>query len=103
MCLDVFYYAMKRDPFRSLSTVLSKYDPEKNINKIYKTYAYTCTRSGCVYRVISGGLIFITYVFTKYQQLHYSDNLLIHSTAPTCFDVCKSSSGSFFVCPAELR
>jgi hypothetical protein len=34
-------------------------------------------------------------VCTIYQQLHYSDNLLIHSTAPTCFDVCTSPSGSF--------
>jgi hypothetical protein len=30
--------------------------------------------------------------------MHYSDNLLIHSTAPTCFDVCTLSSGSFLLC-----
>jgi hypothetical protein len=28
--------------------------------------------------------------------MHYSDNLLVYSTAPTCFDVHMSSSGSFF-------
>jgi hypothetical protein len=32
------------------------------------------------------------------QQMHSSDNLLIHSTAPTCFDVCTSSSGSLLLC-----
>jgi hypothetical protein len=39
------------------------------------------------------------FVWTIYQQWHYSDNLLIHSTAPTCFDLCTSSSGSFLCMP----
>jgi hypothetical protein len=30
-------------------------------------------------------------VRTIYKKLHYSDNIIIHSTAPTCFDVCTSS------------
>jgi hypothetical protein len=33
-----------------------------------------------------------------YQQMRNSDNLLIHSTAPTYFDVCTPSSGSFLLC-----
>jgi hypothetical protein len=27
-----------------------------------------------------------------------SDNLLVYSTAPTCFDVCTSSSGTLLLC-----
>jgi hypothetical protein len=30
--------------------------------------------------------------------MHYSVNLLINSTAPTCFDVCTLSAGSFLLC-----
>jgi hypothetical protein len=37
-----------------------------------------------------------TNVYTIGQQMHYNANLLIQSTAPTCFDVCTSSSGSIF-------
>jgi hypothetical protein len=37
-------------------------------------------------------------VCTVYQQLHCSYNLLIHCTAPTCFDVCTSSYGSLLLC-----
>jgi hypothetical protein len=37
-------------------------------------------------------------IFTINQQTHYSDSLLFHSTAATCFDVCTSSSGSFLLC-----
>jgi hypothetical protein len=37
-------------------------------------------------------------VFTMNQQMHYSDSLLFHSPAPTCFDVCTSSSGNFLLC-----
>jgi hypothetical protein len=36
-------------------------------------------------------------VYTINQQVHYSVSLLIHSTAPTCFDVCTSSSGSLLL------
>jgi hypothetical protein len=36
-------------------------------------------------------------VCTIHQQIHYSENLLIHSTAPICFDVCTSTSGSFLL------
>jgi hypothetical protein len=35
------------------------------------------------------------------QQLHFLTVLLLHSTAPTCFDARASLSGSFSV-PAEL-
>jgi hypothetical protein len=31
---------------------------------------------------------YVNFVYTTYQQIHYSDNLLIHSTAAACFDVC---------------
>jgi hypothetical protein len=37
-------------------------------------------------------------VCTISQELHYSDNLLIHSTAPTCFDIYMSSSESLLLC-----
>jgi hypothetical protein len=37
-------------------------------------------------------------VYTMDQQMYYSDNLLIYSTAPTRFDVCISSSGSLLLC-----
>jgi hypothetical protein len=37
-------------------------------------------------------------VYTTDQQMHYSDNLIIHSKAPTFFDVCTSSSGSLLLC-----
>jgi hypothetical protein len=37
-------------------------------------------------------------VYTTDQQMHYSNNLLIHYTAPTCFDVYTSSSGSLLLC-----
>jgi hypothetical protein len=37
-------------------------------------------------------------VCTISQQMHYSDNLIFYSTAPTCFDVCTSSSESFLLC-----
>jgi hypothetical protein len=30
--------------------------------------------------------------------MHYSNSLLFHSSAPTCFDVCTSSSGSLLLC-----
>jgi hypothetical protein len=36
-------------------------------------------------------------VFTINQQTHSSESLLFHSTAPTCFDVYTSSSGSFLL------
>jgi hypothetical protein len=39
----------------------------------------------------------LTSIYTTDQQVHYSDNLLIHSTAPTCFDVFTSSSGSLLM------
>jgi hypothetical protein len=37
-------------------------------------------------------------LFSINQQMCYSDRLLFDSIAPTCFDVCTSSSGSFLLC-----
>jgi hypothetical protein len=39
----------------------------------------------------------LSFVCTIYQQMEYSDNLLIHSTAPASFDVCTSSSWSLLL------
>jgi hypothetical protein len=53
---------MKRDLFHALSIVLSKYDLEININKVYKIHVYAHKQNGCVSRVRSGGFVFITYL-----------------------------------------
>jgi hypothetical protein len=42
--------------------------------------------------------VFVCDVYTIYQQMHYSDDLLIPSTAPKCFDLCTSSSRNFLLC-----
>jgi hypothetical protein len=79
----------RRDFFKLFPKIIHSFG-SKHRTKI-NSLDHICEHSYMQYLISRHNVL---YLYTINQQTHYSNSLLMHSTAATCFDVYASSSGN---------